>query len=436
MPVVELATPAETAAVSVPFSVRLAARRQARASAAASAAPPPPQLAPQERRAYVRRGPGELAWLRAARLKHGPGVALVDLSEGGALLDAQAPLKPGARLVLELEGEGGELRVPLSVLRSHVTRIDGELMIYRGACAFGAPVDLGVLIAASDASRGGFAGIDQALAHLVARLATPAGRRADALDGARIVHVLESLQTRAIAGGGDVYGRGVAALLAAIIPALHRGMPAADIAPLVDDRVNDVIIGGKYDAVPSAARLKATQARLTHTADLLKQLLATLPASVESRPAPAACSEQSAPPPPAAADVSAAWQKIVVRYREGRLLKGFTQDFHPSRGHFSLWPSITSGRSERVIVPFSRLKAVFFVRDFEGNPTYIERDVSSGAAAGRRVEVTFVDNEVVRGTTLNYRPDGYGFFVVPADPKTNNQRIFVVSGALRHVRFP
>jgi hypothetical protein len=82
------------------------------------------------------------------------------------------------------------------------------------------------------------------------------------------------------------------------------------------------------------------------------------------------------------------------------------------------------------------LKAVFFVRDFDGNPAYIDRDVGGGAAAGRRVEVTFVDNEVVRGTTLSYRPDGYGFFVVPADPQANNQRIFVVSGALRHVRFP
>jgi hypothetical protein len=41
--------------------------------------------------------------------------------------------------------------------------------------------------------------------------------------------------------------------------------------------------------------------------------------------------------------------------------------------------------------------------------------------------VTFADGEAILGTTLNYRPDGQGFFVSPADPGTNNTRIFVVS---------
>ena len=55
-------------------------------------------------------------------------------------------------------------------------------------------------------------------------------------------------------------------------------------------------------------------------------------------------------------------------YADGDLLKGFTHDFHPSRAQFALWPSVNAAPSERVVVPMSRLKAVFFVRDFEGNP--------------------------------------------------------------------
>ena len=39
------------------------------------------------------------------------------------------------------------------------------------------------------------------------------------------------------------------------------------------------------------------------------------------------------------------------------------------------------------------------------------------------------------GTTLSYRPDGQGFFVIPADPRANNLRVFVVTSAVRHVRF-
>lgn len=156
-----------------------------------------------------------------------------------------------------------------------------------------------------------------------------------------------------------------------------------------------------------------------------------------THPAPAAGGD--APPilPTPTGISPAAWQKIVVRYRDGATLKGYTLDFHPSRGHFSLWPSVNATRSERVIVPFTRLKALFFVKDFAGDPTRDKRrDICGSTAAGRRIEVTFVDREVVRGTTFSYRPDGSGFFVTPFDTSGNNQRIFVVTAAVLHVRFP
>ena len=125
----------------------------------------------------------------------------------------------------------------------------------------------------------------------------------------------------------------------------------------------------------------------------------------------------------------------MVRYRDGRLLKGFTHDFHPSRTQFSLWPSVNSAPSERMYVPTSQLKAVFFVRDFEGNPEYTNDRTFDTGAGGRRLEVTFADDEVLIGSTLSYRPDGVGFFVNPADSRGNNLRVFVVASAIRHVRF-
>jgi hypothetical protein len=131
-----------------------------------------------------------------------------------------------------------------------------------------------------------------------------------------------------------------------------------------------------------------------------------------------------------------AWQKIVVRYVEGQMLKGYTQDFSASRPHFSLWPAINAAADTRVIVPLARLKGVFFVRDFAGNPGYVERTDTGGPQHGRRIEVTLVDDEVIVGRTLSYRPDGHGFFVVPADPLANNIRVFVVASSVRQVRFP
>lgn len=129
------------------------------------------------------------------------------------------------------------------------------------------------------------------------------------------------------------------------------------------------------------------------------------------------------------------WHRLVVRYVDGRLLKGFTQDFHPSRVSFHLWPAVGAGATEPILVPLSQLKAVFFVRDFDGNPQRIERNTFVGAHAGRRIEITFLDDEVMKGSTLSYRPDRAGFFITPADTSGNNLRVFVVSAAVRHIRY-
>jgi hypothetical protein len=82
------------------------------------------------------------------------------------------------------------------------------------------------------------------------------------------------------------------------------------------------------------------------------------------------------------------------------------------------------------------LKAVFFVREFGGNPDHIERKSFEEPSHGRRIEVTLLDNEVLVGTTLNYRSESTGFFIIPADARGNNLRVFVVSSAVRQVRFP
>jgi hypothetical protein len=131
-----------------------------------------------------------------------------------------------------------------------------------------------------------------------------------------------------------------------------------------------------------------------------------------------------------------AWQKVVARYREGGMLKGYTMDFHPSRGQISLWPTIDARPSERSIVPLTRLKALFFVKDFAGDGTHVPVIPGAKRMAGRAIEITFFDREILQGTTLGYRPDAVGFFVTPDDSRGNNQRVFVITAAVRNVRFP
>jgi len=143
--------------------------------------------------------------------------------------------------------------------------------------------------------------------------------------------------------------------------------------------------------------------------------------------------EANTPRPATAAVVDAEYQKVVARYWDGLLLRGYTNDFHPSKAHLHLSSHPTAGSA--ALVPLSQLKALFFVREFEGDPGHVEAKQFVTRPPGRKIEVTFRDGEVLVGSTLNYRPDGQGFFVQPADPRSNNLRVFVTHASIRHIRF-
>ena len=127
--------------------------------------------------------------------------------------------------------------------------------------------------------------------------------------------------------------------------------------------------------------------------------------------------------------------RIVVRYRDGRTVKGHTADFLPTRPSFHVEPADAATRSLEIVL--AELKAVFFVKDLEGNRAYQEaREFPPGQrVAGRKLRVDLVDGEVLVGTTLGYQPNRPGFFLVPADPKSNNERCYLVSAAVRKVAF-
>jgi hypothetical protein len=259
-----------------------------------------------DRRAHKRLSARELRWLRTARFEHGPPVTLIDLSVGGVLLESVDRLCPGSTLALELVGPS-QIVMPLRVVRSQIARLQ-EGLLYRGACAFGRPLELPDL-------------------------------------------ELQSSTTT---------------------------------APLP-----------------------------------------TSPPDWPDAPSTGASADQ----------LTAGWSMVVLRYLDGRPLKGFCNDFSSSRTHFHVWPSIAAPSSQQMIVTLSRLKAVFFVRDFDGDPAHVEQHTFDTATHGRQIEITFLDGEVIVGSTLNYRPEGSGFFLCPADSRSNNVRIFVVRSSVRHARF-
>ena len=128
-----------------------------------------------------------------------------------------------------------------------------------------------------------------------------------------------------------------------------------------------------------------------------------------------------------------AGNRVVARFQDGRMVKGTTLDFLPTRGQFHVAPE--EGGAP-VTVTVAELKAVFFVREFAGDPKHLKTNEfdASRPPQGRRIQVLFADGEVLAGTTTGYQPGRPGFFLVPADSGANTERGYVVSAATKEVK--
>lgn len=124
--------------------------------------------------------------------------------------------------------------------------------------------------------------------------------------------------------------------------------------------------------------------------------------------------------------------RIVARFRDGRRIKGSTADFLPTRESLH----VHTPEGEVVNVKHADLKALFFVRDLDGDPERNDRQefAADRTVQGRKIRVEFLDGEVLLGVTLGYQPNRPGFFIVPADQESNIERCFVVSSAVRDVQ--
>lgn len=129
--------------------------------------------------------------------------------------------------------------------------------------------------------------------------------------------------------------------------------------------------------------------------------------------------------------------KVVARFADGRMLKGITSDFIPGKERFHVIPPGAPAGSKPTEVRTNDLKALFFVKDFGGNPKHDEANAFSVSrpAAGRRIRVLFKDGEVLIGTTQGYQPGRPGFFLVPADPESNIERCYIITGATQEIAF-
>ena len=125
--------------------------------------------------------------------------------------------------------------------------------------------------------------------------------------------------------------------------------------------------------------------------------------------------------------------RVVARFKDGRLVKGATSDFLPNKDAFH----VATPGSKPLVIQTKDLKALFFVRDHTGDPGHIEGNEIDSArpGSGRPIKVVFKDGEILVGTTNGYQPGRPGFFLVPADSGSNIERCYVVSESAEQISF-
>jgi len=119
---------------------------------------------------------------------------------------------------------------------------------------------------------------------------------------------------------------------------------------------------------------------------------------------------------------------VVLRFRDGAVVHGvLAEPFQPGD---STVEAVTED-GVRSTVPLEELKAVFFLKDpkrrrfeveFGGEP-----EVEHPGAPAR---VVFQDGEIIHGRVDTYAIADGGFFLYPTSRDSNNEKIFVVAGAL------
>jgi len=130
--------------------------------------------------------------------------------------------------------------------------------------------------------------------------------------------------------------------------------------------------------------------------------------------------------------------KIVARFEDGKILKGYTHDFSPVKETFHLKSEMEEDKDTLYEVKLADLKAVFFVKSLEGNKDYVEKkmfyEIDASSLKGLKIKIEFSDGEIMSGVTLSYSKGRKGFFLIPVDAESNNVRVFVVSNSLSDVK--
>jgi hypothetical protein len=123
--------------------------------------------------------------------------------------------------------------------------------------------------------------------------------------------------------------------------------------------------------------------------------------------------------------------RVVARYLDGRVVKGLSPDFNPSRDSFRVF---VEGERTPVRVALDDLKGVFVVKTLGGDPAHEEgKSFGDRKEVGKKVWVELCDGECLAGWSLSILQDKRGFFLFPADADSNMEKVFLLHRAVRNI---
>ena len=122
-------------------------------------------------------------------------------------------------------------------------------------------------------------------------------------------------------------------------------------------------------------------------------------------------------------------RKAVVHYRSGEVKRGLAVDFSPRKPGFHL-NSLENPYGKSDFVLFDEVKAIFFVKNLcEASHDKLGKN-SNGSERGNSVLVKFKDGEIIQGLCRRLTSTSSGFYVLPEDPYSNNESVFISSLAI------
>jgi len=118
--------------------------------------------------------------------------------------------------------------------------------------------------------------------------------------------------------------------------------------------------------------------------------------------------------------------------KNGEIAKGYSSDFSPEEPLFHL-VSITDPLCMEEI-RLDNLKAVFFVKDFNGDFLHVDtHEFSDAPVSGVHIMISFFDGEILFATSNSIDKNGVGFFIHPIDREANTESAFVINSFIHSI---